>query len=55
MKRCMNQGPTISFIISDTGKIFGGYTPISWDGSNSYKADTSGESFLFSINNKSII
>ena len=33
---CNNKGPTICFIKTDTGRIFGGYTPISWDGTSQF-------------------
>ena len=50
-KFCDNKGPTIIFIETTKGYIFGGYTELDWDISGSYKADES--TFLFSINNKS--
>ena len=28
--KCDNQGPTLTVAESDTGKIFGGYTNLSW-------------------------
>jgi hypothetical protein len=31
--------------------MFGGFTPISWDSSNSWKADNSEQSFVFTIKN----
>jgi hypothetical protein len=33
------------------GFIFGGFTPVAWDSSNSNKSDSSGKSFLFTIKN----
>jgi len=50
-KLCDNKGPTIIFIETTKGYIFGGYTELDWDVSGSYKTDES--TFLFSINNKS--
>ena len=50
-KLCDNKGPTIIFIETTKGYIFGGYTELDWDISSSYKTDES--TFLFSINNKS--
>lgn len=47
---CDNKGPTIIFIETAKGYIFGGYTELDWDTSSSYKTDNS--TFLFSINNK---
>ena len=49
-KLCDNKGPTIIFIETKKGYIFGGYTELDWDTSGSYKTDDS--TFLFSINNK---
>ena len=47
---CDNKGPTIIFIETKKGCIFGGYTELNWDTSGQYKTDES--TFLFSINNK---
>ena len=47
---CDNKGPTIIFIETKKGCIFGGYTELDWDKSSGYKTDES--TFLFSINNK---
>ena len=47
---CDNKGPTIIFIETKKGCIFGGYTELDWDKSSEYKTDES--TFLFSINNK---
>ena len=47
---CDNKGPTIIFIETKKGCIFGGYTELDWDKSDQYKTDDS--TFLFSINNK---
>ena len=49
-KLCDNKGPTIIFIETKKGYIFGGYTELDWDISNQFKTDES--TFLFSINNK---
>jgi len=47
-EKCDNKSPTMSFIKSQThGRIFGGYTEQTWDGSNSYKKDE--KAFLFSL------
>ena len=48
--RCDNKGITITFIETTKGYIFGGYTELLWDKSNSSKKDKS--TFLFSFNNK---
>ena len=34
---CDNKGPTIIFIETTKGNIFGGYTELDWDKSGSYK------------------
>jgi len=47
---CDNKGPTIIFIETKKGYIFGGYTELDWDKSGKYKTDES--TFLFSINNR---
>ena len=47
---CDNKGPTIIFIETKKGCIFGGYTELNWDKSSRKKIDES--TFLFSINNK---
>jgi len=47
---CDNKGPTIIFIETKKGCIFGGYTELDWDKSSGCKTDDS--TFLFSINNK---
>ena len=49
-KLCDNKGPTIIFIETMKGCIFGGYTELDWDTSDSKKTDDS--TFLFSVNNK---
>jgi hypothetical protein len=43
------QSPTVTIILTTKNFIFGGFTPIAWDSSGSYKADSSQQSFLFSI------
>jgi hypothetical protein len=37
--------------LTTAGYVFGGFTPISWDSSSSYKTDNTGKSFLFSLKN----
>jgi hypothetical protein len=39
----------VTVILTTKDFIFGGFTPIPWDSSGSYKADNSQQSFLFSI------
>jgi hypothetical protein len=33
------------------GFVFGGFTPVAWDSSNSHKPDMTLKSFLFTLNN----
>ena len=47
-KLCDNKGPTISLYLLNDGNIVGGYTPIDWDTSSSWKTDD--ETFVFNIN-----
>lgn len=49
--KCDNIAKTVTVILTTSGFIFGGFTPIAWDSSNAYKADQSGTSFLFSVTN----
>jgi hypothetical protein len=37
--------------LTTAGYIFGGFTPIAWDSSGTYKADNTGKSFVFSLKN----
>jgi hypothetical protein len=46
---CSNKGETITIIKSSNGYVFGGYTPIPWDSSNTYKFNA--KTFLFSMKN----
>ena len=48
--KCDNKGNTITIIETTKGYIFGGYTELQWDQSNSFKKDKS--TFIFSLNNK---
>jgi hypothetical protein len=50
-EKCDGQSNTITMILTTEGFIFGGFTPIAWDSSNSSKADGSQKSFLFSVKN----
>jgi len=45
---CDNMGPTVT-LLRAAGYIFGGYTPLSWDSSGTYKKDP--RTFLFSLTN----
>jgi hypothetical protein len=50
-ERCDGHSNTLTIIEDVHGYIFGGFTPISWDSSDSFKADLSGRSFLFTLKN----
>jgi hypothetical protein len=47
---CDNEPNTLTIIKSKTGKIFGGFTQIKWDGDSGFKTDK--EAFIFSLINK---
>jgi hypothetical protein len=49
--KCDQQSNTVTIILTTTGYIFGGFTPLAWDSSTGYKADNTGKSFLFSLKN----
>ena len=48
--RCNGKGATLVVVKTDKGRIFGGYTSVSWESAGGvYKDDKS--AFLFSVNN----
>jgi hypothetical protein len=49
--KCDQQSNTVTIILTNAGYIFGGFTPIAWDSSSGYKADNTGQSFVFSLKN----
>jgi hypothetical protein len=51
--KCDQQSNTLTIILTTTGYVFGGFTPIAWEGPSggTYKADNTGKSFLFSLKN----
>jgi hypothetical protein len=49
--KCDGRANTITLIETTKGYIFGGFTRIGWDSSNSLKTDNARESFLFTIRN----
>jgi hypothetical protein len=49
--KCDGQSNTLTVIETTKGYIFGGFTPVAWDSSNSYKSDSSEQSFLFTVKN----
>jgi hypothetical protein len=50
-RKCDGQSHTLMVIETTKGFIFGGYTPVQWDSSNSPKPDPSKRSFLFTMKN----
>ncbi|CDW89072.1 UNKNOWN [Stylonychia lemnae] len=51
-QKCDNQGPTISFILSEPGQVFGGYTSISWTSPGAYIEDAA--AFIFNLTKNSL-
>ncbi|CDW78645.1 tldc domain-containing protein [Stylonychia lemnae] len=53
---CDNMGPTISFIMSEHGQVFGGYTSVSWTNPDNKKGVwlKDSEAFLFSLSKNTI-
>ena len=51
-KKCDSKNFTVTLVITDHNKIFGGFTESAWDQSEKRKYGNKG--FLFSINNKEI-
>ena len=51
---CNNKGPTVTVIVSNNDKIFGGYTSVAWEsrypGRDGYVQDTT--AFIYSLTNK---
>ena len=44
---CDDQGPTLTFAKSEDGRVFGGFTSLSWQSEGNVQHDP--HSFLFSI------
>eukprot|EP00347_Sterkiella_histriomuscorum_P017782 403348014 len=51
---CDNQGPTVSFIMSEAGQVFGGYTSISFSSPQYFKYIEDPQAFLFQLNKRSV-
>ena len=51
-KFCDDKGPTVFIAQLSTGKVIGGYTPLSWKGTERFEEDPSRSSFLFSLTNQ---
>jgi hypothetical protein len=47
--KCDGQSSTVTIILTATGCIFGGFTPIGWHSRGSYEDDATKQSFLFRI------
>ncbi len=45
--RCDNKGPTVTLVLNDIDKCFGGFTMLDWDKSDSAKTNT--DDFVFSL------
>ncbi|CDW72516.1 tldc domain-containing protein [Stylonychia lemnae] len=52
-QKCDSQGPTISFIQSEHGQVFGGYTSIPWT-SSLQKNITDNDAFIFSLSKNTL-
>jgi uncharacterized coiled-coil protein SlyX len=52
-ERCNRRANTLTIIQATDGCVFGGFTPVPWEGPQTakYKADDSGKSFLFTMKN----
>jgi hypothetical protein len=50
-QKCDGKSNTLTVIETTKGFVFGGFTPVAWDSSNSYKPDSSQKSFLFTVKN----
>jgi hypothetical protein len=50
--KCDGIGNTVTFILTSSGGIFGGFTAIPWEsGTGVYRTDVTGKSFLFVVKN----
>jgi hypothetical protein len=49
--KCDEKANTVTVIETTKGFVFGGFTPIAWDSSCSYRSDSSQKSFLFTVKN----
>ncbi|CDW87296.1 UNKNOWN [Stylonychia lemnae] len=53
-QKCDNQGPTISFILSEHGQVFGGYTSVSWTSPFFWDNIKDNDAFIFSLTKNTI-
>jgi hypothetical protein len=49
--RCDGHANTLTVTLDTNGNVFGGFTPVTWDSSDLFKADDSQRSFLFTLKN----
>ena len=49
-KYCNNKGPTLTFILANDNKKFGGFTPLNWKNDGGFIVDESMKTFIFSLN-----
>jgi hypothetical protein len=50
-RRCDGHPNTLTVILDMKGNIFGAFTPLTWDSTSGYKADSTLQSFLFTLKN----
>jgi hypothetical protein len=50
-RKCDGHGNTLTVIVTTNNFIFGGFTPVPWDSSGTYKPDSAKKSFLFTLKN----
>ncbi|CDW73093.1 tldc domain-containing protein [Stylonychia lemnae] len=53
-EKCDNQGPTVSFILSEHGQVFGGYTSLSWSSPLNDERNIDSDAFIFSLSKNTI-
>eukprot|EP00347_Sterkiella_histriomuscorum_P012775 403367270 len=51
---CDERGPTMSFILSECGYVFGGYASVPWTSSDNHKFYSDADAFIFSLSKRSI-
>eukprot|EP00347_Sterkiella_histriomuscorum_P010445 403376264 len=48
-QNCDDKGPTVTFILSEYGQVFGGYTSISWQSPDQWESKSDNKAFVFNI------
>ena len=51
-KYCDNKGPSLTLVKTTKNKIFGGFTPLSWNTEGKHIEDINNQTFIFSLNLK---